>query len=437
MFELTVIFAGLIFFSCTTLSWKYSAGKGSMTLLSWAVVGIGLIYGLGWILVLLATRDGQNARWERWILPFENLFLVQNLSVIFLIAGIWAGWQTTRRVRVWSSRFSSKRLDFSDEKALTYAWALFALAVLFQWIYVSAYGGLLEYLDYSALIRSSIFEVENKFGFLRPFAGLAFFSSYLFWGLWKGRKTRLIIWIGLAVSFSFSLYVLYSWLGRVGFVAYLSAFFLAQALWMGIAPARLMLGSILGGVILLFVLYGITNFLEIAEAGGFYSFVAKELSFPFGSFFAQLSLGEHLFRGFKDFLYAPVYFFPSSWWVDWIESVSDVNTIVIEGAKKGEQGVTGGIPVDLVTLGLMQASVFGVPVVGFLFGLMLSFLQGIVEGFRNPRVRLILLSYVSIKIAIVAIFYAHPAHVIVQNFDLIAFFLLLIVFSFFGRLRLK
>jgi hypothetical protein len=38
------------------------------------------------------------------------------------------------------------------------------------------------------------------------------------------------------------------------------------------------------------------------------------------------------------------------------------------GAPKSEQGVTGGIPVDLLTLGLMQASIFDIVVVGVIFG---------------------------------------------------------------------
>lgn len=181
--------------------------------------------------------------------------------------------------------------------------------------------------------------------------------------------------------------------------------------------------------------YYVSVWLNVKAADSLPDFVARELGFPFGSFFAQLGTGDHLFRAFKDFVVAPLFLLPSSWWSTWVEDVSQVNTALIMGAPKGEQGVTGGIPVDLLTLGLMQAHVLGIAVVGAMFGVLLRFVQGLLDRIPNPGVRAVFGAYAALKLAVLGIFYAQPALFVSGNFDFLTTALFITFFLYLPRLR--
>ncbi len=142
-----------------------------------------------------------------------------------------------------------------------------------------------------------------------------------------------------------------------------------------------------------------------------------------------------MFRAFKDFVVAPVFLLPSSWWSTWVEDVSQVNTALIMGAPKGEQGVTGGIPVDLLTLGLMQAHILGIAVVGAMFGVLLRFVQSLLDRIPNPGVRAVFGAYAALKLAVLGIFYAQPALFVSGNFDFLTTALLITFFLYLPRLR--
>jgi len=110
---------------------------------------------------------------------------------------------------------------------------------------------------------------------------------------------------------------------------------------------------------------------------------------------------------------------PSSLWTQWVEGVSQVNTALIMGAPKGELGVTGEIPVDLLTLGLMQMSVFGIPIVGAAFGALLRLIQCLLDNVANPGLRAVFEAHIAIKIAVLGVFYAQPELFVSGNFALL------------------
>lgn len=116
---------------------------------------------------------------------------------------------------------------------------------------------------------------------------------------------------------------------------------------------------------------------------------------------------------------SPLYLLPSSWWAQWVENISQVNTALIMGAPKGEQGITGGIPVDLLTLGLMQSHILGVAVVGIIFGSLLRVIQKLVDCIPNWGVKCLFQAYIAMRIAVLGIFYAQPALFISLNFPLL------------------
>lgn len=415
------VFSGLGFMSvCAALALSHSLHVGRVTLLDWAVLGMGGIYGGGWALVSSVTLAGGNPFWEGWLLPLEHLYPLHTLCAFILLAAVLAGWTLVGPL----SSLRHERLEppsrRSDARLMLAAWVLLAAAVVMQGLYARAYGGFLELLNYSASIRSATFVVENPLSFLQPFGGLALFSSFLFFGLWIAGSRRWNTGAGFVFAFAFSLYVLFSWRGRIGFLAYLATFALGTLLFVRVRPLPLLAGGGLTMLLILVGAYQVSTLLDFKTADNIASFLAGELSFPFVSFFAQLDSGEHLMRAFRDLLVAPVYLLPSSWWMNWVEDVSQVNTALLMGAPKGEAGVTGSIPVDLITLGMMQSAALGVAFVGVFFGAGLRVVQSLVDLVRNPGVRALFGSYVAIKIAVLAIYYAYPAHVVSANFALLA-----------------
>ena len=428
-----VIFA-LIMGICVSL---HVIHTGQASLLDWSLLSIGGIYGVGWALVLAITAAGNNPEWESWILGNSDLFLVHTESAYILAVSVWLGWTV---LSLLARRQSSYVVNFRPSSLMISrigrcAWFSLLAAFFSQVIYSNAYGGLIESLKYSALIRSDLFEYvpNNPWSFLRPLTNLAQIASFIFFGLVLSSPTRWLLWLGLGLSISLSVYVLYASLGRIEFLVYLGSFIMGSMLYRNRSPVRLIAK---GGLIMIAILVGayyLSEALGLKFTEGIGKFLAKELSFPFASFFGHLSRGEYAYRWFIDFVVAPIYLLPSSIWTRWIGNVADINTALIMGAPKGEMGVTGEIPVDLLTLGVLQAFVLGIVVVGLLFGIFLRLLQHWIGRIPHSGVRATIEAYVTLKIAILGIFYAQPALVVSGNFHLLAGAVLLAIFILFPR----
>jgi hypothetical protein len=430
MTELAIVLGLVFMLVCIAFALLHSLHQQRVTLLDWTLLAMGGIYGGGWSLVVFITQAGGNPVWERWLLPFEHLYPLHTLSAFILLGTTYLGWLVAGSLHLGLRQLPNGSLVPNNDRLVHAAWFLLLIALLMQWLYSRAYGGFIGLLEYSAAIRSGIFEVQNALSFLQPFGGLALFASFLFFGLWLSGCRRLDVKIGFALALVFSLYLLFSWLGRIAFLVYLATFVLGVLLARQLRPLPLLVGGGLTMLVILFAAYQVSVWLNLKAADNLAFFLARELAFPFGSFLAQLHSGEHLLRAFRDFLIVPVYLLPSSWWANWVEDVGQINTAMIMGAPKGEQGVTGAIPVDLLTLGLMQATAAGIAGLGILFGAVLRVIQRLLEKTRNPGIRAIFEAYVAIKLAMLAIFYAEPALVVSGNF---AFLLAVIIIALFAN----
>lgn len=439
MIESTIFLALFYSITCGVLVVAHSMWVGRVTLIDWALLAIGGMYGLGWPLVLYVTLAGDNPVWAPWILPFENMYLIHNIAAFFLLFGLLVGWYLMAPLCNWFYKGRAKTSRFQTDRWLFIFWFLLFFAIMTQFFYSIAYGGLLGQLDYSAAIRSSRFDVvpNNPFSFLKPFGGLAMVSAYGFFGLCLSERRELFVYTGFLLSFCFSLFVLYSWMGRVGFLVFVVTFPLGIALLRIRSPLRLLLGGVTLFLIILIGVYFVSVVLNIKSADSLWSFLGRELAFPFGSFFAQLDYGEHLFRGFYDLAFSPIYTMPSSWWSEWIVPVGQINTTVIIGAPKGEAGVTGAIPVDLLTLGLMQMHLFGVVIVGLLFGMLLRVLNSMLEIVSDVGVRAVFEANIALTIAVLGVFYSQPNHVVAGNIHWIAAVIIFLLVIRLPRFRVR
>jgi hypothetical protein len=429
MTNLAVLLGALFFLTCLVFVIMHSLSIRRVSLLDWSVLSMGGVYGIGWCVVAKVTEAGGNPNWENWLLPCKALYHVHTIFALVLLGAVWFGWLAFGSFKNTHRRVIPRTYSGNDISQLLKAmWFLLIISFITQWYYVQAYGGFFDILTYSRAIRSGIFPIKNQFSFLKPFGGLALFASYGFFGLLLAQYRHKTVWVGLILSILFSLYILYSWMGRIGFLTYLITFVLGAFLYRKPRPLTLLLFGSIAMFIMLLGAYSVSIWFNLKPADNLAFFLARELSFPFGSFFGQLDFGGNMFRWFKDILIAPVYLLPSSLWSNWVDNVGQVNTALIMGAPKGVRGVTGAVPVDLLTLGFMQASVFGVAVVGFLFGGFLRFIHYLLDKVVNPGLRAVFEAHVAIKIAVLGVFYAQPSLFVSGNFALFITVLVIMLF---------
>lgn len=225
--------------------------------------------------------------------------------------------------------------------------------------------------------------------------------------------------IGLLLSFSFSMFVLYTWVGRVAFVIYLVTIPLGFSLYKNRSVFRLSRKVIFIATVGAAFIILVDRLLQRSAGMGMVSLFTKELSFPIASFIVQFEIGS--FRWFSDVVASPLFLLPQRIWGNMfgVETASMVNTIAFSGVKKGESGLTGSVPVDLLTFAYMQASVFGVVVVGFTWGFLLSFARNIMCKIPIRSVRAVLEANMILNLVVLTVLYGDPLHIIQRNFYLI------------------
>lgn len=411
-----------------------------VSLFDWTLIGMAGVYGIGWAIVLLVTDAGENPLWESWIPVNASSVLWHTPLAAILAFSIYLGWLLPGKFhsRCLPPTARSLQIKLSSMRVVSRlkisAWVMLLCALAAQWLYADAYGGFLGALDYSARIRSAIFEINNRWSFLQPFTGLALIASFVFFGLSLTRRDR--SWLGLMLSTLFSIYLLFSWLGRIGFLIYVASFYLGILLFRKSNHLGILFKSTISLFAILVGAYYISAALNLKFTEGFFKYLATELSFPFGSFFGHFLSSETVYRWFVDIAIAPVYLLPTSIWNAWIENISAVNTTLIMKAPKGVAGVTGGIPVDLLTFGFLQASGFGIIAVGIFFGFFLRVLEVLLNKVPHQGVQAVLQAYVALKIAVLGIYYSQPELIVKGNFALLIAAIIITIFILMPQFRI-
>lgn len=429
MIEATIFCSAIYFVLCTVLFFYRVRKFEKISLIDWSIFCLGGIYGAGWIVVISVTSQGGNPTWENWLLPHQENFLLHNLAGFIILISLLFGWKIVGKSHAADSNSPVKRVNFDWKRLNLCAWVLLIISIVCQAIYTSAYGGFIAMLEYSMAIRSASIDIENSYSFLQPFGGLALFSSYIFYGLRIDKHKKVSATFGFLLSVAFSLYIMFSLLGRMGFLMYIITLAYGKIIAAKKRPMQVAIFSTILLSIIPVLAYYLSLAFDIKGADSLLEFMARELSFPFVSFFAQLDFRANLSRLFIDFIVSPLYLLPSSWWRGWLPDLGQVNTAIVLGAEKGVAGVTGAVPVDIITLGLTQLHLIGIFFVGGAFGAMLRYLQNVTERIPNDGVRSVLTSYVTIKIAAFALFYSHPSQFVQGNFSLLLTFLAIYFFT--------
>lgn len=339
------------------------------------------------------------------------------ISLIFLVFG-WSLYSqnVSKRVRTffYNARVSSLNKAF---------YVMFTVSLASIYLYTLDYGGFIGYFQFNRLIRSELVESfeRSRFSFLWPFSGFAIISCFGFWGLLlSGMKKKSIIF-GFILSFILSVWVVFASAGRVNIVTFFMVLFLSILIKMRIQALYWVLIVSIGPIVGIVVLFNISNLLSIKGAEGLVEYIVRYVSFPFVSFFAHLKSWN--FYYFYEVLGWFLFLLPSSITSDWLYTAADINTIAIEGARKGEGGVTGSIPTDMLTYGLMQFHIVGVMVFSALLGWILRVLSEIAGSFRFPGLSSVFLSYVIIKMGVFLLFGSQPSLLIRAHFPVVVILL--------------
>jgi hypothetical protein len=405
--------------------------KKKLEMIDWLLIAIALFNGVGFSFVFWATYSGYNIDiWASKIFMYsrESILIYYALNLI-MVFSIIIGWIIAKDILLIKKRGLEKpNLNYVKKYTLkTYkvAWLMLILSVILYALYSCAYGGFTGLILNSRLIRSGITVVENSFSFLQRFGSFAFFSSYLFLGLIIDKtldfSKRKSLFFGFVLSFGFSIFVLYTWVGRISFIVYFSTLVMGIILFRNTSIIRLSRKLVNLALLSFASIILFDRLLNRSRVGiSSIELFTKELSFPVASFITQLEINS--LRWFKDLFVFPLYILPSRIWnvMLGIESASMENTYAFWGAVKGQSGVTASIPVDMLTFSYMQASVLGVLLTGIIWGFLIVILQNMVNKIPIRGIRMVLLGNVILNVVVLSVLYGDPLHIITRNFGLIS-----------------
>ena len=441
-------FAGLLIVGAVlaVLTWLRVRRRGEIDLVDWFVLSMAMFICFGTAGVVVLLRDGNvGGIWPGLVARYDGQLWLYAPYALILVVSTWIGAALAER----SGRGMGRRatLEFQSGggalrrgRIAHLAWFLLGLAIVCYWLYARAYGGFGSLYEVGRLVRAGFSPgVENPLTFLQRFGSLAFVAAFLFWALRKlGSERRgrgLMDAVGFVGSFGFSIFVLYTWIGRVGLAVFVLTFPLGKALLRGSTESRLVGRMAIASVVGWALIVGASGLLGLDRAtGAFTDFVAQELAFPVASFQAQVVDGT--IRWFQDIVQTPLYVLPQQLWASrWgLSTASMFNTELLLGYRKGTGGVTGGIPIDMVTLGQMQAGIGGVVLVGLIWGYSLIRVgQSVIRIF--PRgVREIVYAHITLQFAVLSAVYGDPLHIVVRNFHVFVLMIIYVCWSFlFGR----
>ena len=313
---------------------------------------------------------------------------------------------------------------------------VFIIGLFCEWLYLRAYGGYNNYLEYSKALRSGIIIIKNQFSFLQPFRKLIVFSSYLFLvQIEKNNRNKLLI-VGLyLISLFFSFRVLYANAGRLSMIS----FIIIQLLFLFLKKFNFITFKTVALLFCIsFIFVGLVGFigsyLEENISESLIDTLCGELSFIFANFNVEFKNVNQLnFRWLIDIVVWPIYFLPSSIWTKLgIKTSADINTALILGSQKGVNGVTGEIPTDLISISYMQLGIIGLIILPFVYGFIFNKLFTICDRFKSKDLGKMLKVYLSFEIAF-TIIYADPLHIINAMFPFFVFIILVFIFDFISK----
>ncbi len=304
--------------------------------------------------------------------------------------------------------------------------ALLLVGIVADALYMDAYGGYVEYMKHAASIRNGTSDFDNPWSFLLPLRDCIPVSALLLFSQ-IDRKNAYIFLPTFLLAFAHGCMVYYSNKGRLTFILYfmiIMLFLFFRICRFTTANRRLLIGTGCIGAAFLGLIVILGEALSRNTTGSIIRILAEETAF----FFANPKvLFDNVFsyRFFFDFISYPLYFLPSSIWRRWIpETASDMLTIFIDGSKKGENGVYGEAPVDMITLAYFQGNIIGIVLVALFWGALFAFLYKRLSRLQHKSSALMVCMYLLIELMLRSVLYCDSYNIVQRLLPMIGFAIL-------------
>jgi hypothetical protein len=400
---------------------------------------IALFYGFSPAVLHAARLSGHDHVWVTRMYHGDGTYWLMPIVVILLWLGIEIGWliaaPNVRAVNIWKKDGGLRDSTGAQRRrrlpSLQTVWLVgvimmvagFGLYTLFS----MAYGGYKGLIVFSAALRGGLLDTPNAYSYLQRFGGLCIFASYILFAVARQAPRRKgWYYFSFAVSVGFSLLVLMTWSGRLGFVSYVISFPLVVILG-SLRPRMVPMILVVSAVfmVLIFASRDIFHTIRVVALGSgeledvfepqtdVMEFYLGEFSFPAVSALTTLDqseTGTFTYRRYKDFFVAWQHLVPARW-ISRPDKVSHLNRELIA------RGGIGEIPADAISVGLFSDGIRGV--------LVLSLLLGVVAGLVERFLVWFPIAYLRPILSIVLIFrlgfmvpYADPVNVLKGGFYL-------------------
>ena len=374
--------------------------------------------------------NGYNTKsFSEWIKQYSEISVAVYFLLIAAVSHTFL-FVLRRKNTIISTTYIEDKVVYSERRILYIAILLFGIGLLADYLYLRVYGGYTAYLVYANAVRSGVISVSNPFSFMIAFRDCIIFSSYLFFSqIRKNGKFQFGIFFFFLASVFFSLRVLYSNSGRLSILIYfivLIVYIILHKKTISYVGFRTIIWTIVGGIIFFWALIFVGNLLSRNMSTDITTQITKEISFIYVNFIAELkNLKFENWRFFIDTIIFPVYLLPSSIWKVrfGIETASTLNTFLVSGAVKGDSGVYGEMPVDMVSLSYMQLGFIGILFLPIVYALLFSRTIRCANSVRDTNARKMLKFYLIIVGGVESVVYADPEHIMSRIFSFIIFML--------------
>ena len=397
-----------------------------------SVIVFATVFGLLFPINYILSIKGFNSKsYIDAYLIFDEFDLLKYYFAIFLVSHTFLlVLKRKKEINLYTNEHECDNNYFYSKKIIYTVYIVFFIGLISNILYLKAYGSYNNYLNYSGLIRSGVFQIDNKFSFLFPFRNCIIFSSYLFAIMKKRTKNKIINTIFLIISILLSVSILYANKGRLSIILYIVLLILALSKEKNkqyiniIELLKVALIGLIGGISILLIgqLMGRNN------ETSFVFLLNKEISFSFINFKKicnYCSLDN--FRYFFDIIASLVFILPSSIWSAKfnIVSASTINTIAWFGSEKGANGIYGEMPIDFISLSYMQFGFLGIIILPLVWANFYNYLiKKIEKTIKEKSLKLFIEKYIIITIGIQSLFYADPYLIINREFGFIIFILI-------------
>lgn len=427
-----VIFIGVIVITVGLLL----ISNFNMNLKKWVFLMIILFYGVLFVFVFLVKNIGENnisTETNLCNISWSELILYL-CAVLLLYLGIGVGYKVKTKESGLINIRNEIFLDDSElfwNKLFNFSLIMLFISFVAYYLYARAYGGFDGLLSYTMLIRNGFSQISNRWSFLQKFGSFSHIAGFCLFSIMTSklntnhrRRVACFFWI---LSFSFSIYVIYSQGGRGAIVNVILVYILAVGFKKTKNLIRMIKKHWVKFISIPVAFLVMNSAWNRASVTSLFRFIANGYEYLFSSFFVNLHNFD--FRYFIDLIYMPLMLLPSSIYRRWgITTANQFNTFLTQGGYKGSvvdgSLITGESTTGLLSFSYMQLSFIGVFVIAMIYGICLKKWNRRLEVMPDNSFKDIIRAYYIVYFVYLGVGGGDTSALVIVNFAYLVFFFL-------------